>query len=519
MRMYSLHVLYILQGNSYIGLWGHVFDNSSKKNQPTSSPAPPPVPLGGGLLADRLHHAAGELRAEAEEVRSRLIQRIGGGNVFGKTAADERESASSFMTETFNQLFGPSNKEHPAAASAATTTENASTTISTTETLSLLDRMQERLGLDGKMDARQLAALAAVQGVALSSLRKHMAAADTADVKSSSSSEVEYSEDTSTSIYDPRHLSFSKLGVALPDSVASHFDGEWCLRLQNFANAAGYRSVYLGGVPCSGSSPRGATAPATTTPATAMLHWNSEAAFSLDCSTAVLKAPNAVPSTENNAASEEEEEESFLSGVSAMLHAARVKASSEFSAALHSGFEKKTMECSLAVSVSGEPYTPQSQVSEPGSGTVLHSSQTLPVFNPHKLNALKIRICNMPAVFPISGGGGGGGSGSSTSTSSSTSPLINLHGLKVNNRHLAIDALQVHPSKDCHVAFIRLPTRALADGFILNGYVTLEKGGAPAGVYNVGEMASVEMQIGSLRLLSTAVDGAAGEETEVEEMV
>ncbi|KAG7667305.1 hypothetical protein NADE_002899 [Nannochloris sp. 'desiccata'] len=510
-----------MQGNSYLGLWGHVFDgSSSEKTEAATGPAPPPLLVKGGL-ADRLQHAAGEWRAEADEVRSRLIQRIGGGGTTVLEKLGDREAASSFMSETFNQLFGSADDKDSSGAADYSDTAAA---ISSTDTLSLLDRMQERLGIDGKLDARQLAALAAVQGLALSSLRKHLAAnsatSDTGSVKSASADD----NDASTnSIYDHRHT-FSNLGIALPESLVSHFEGEWCVRLQNFANAAGYRSVYLGGAPCSSSGTTGAmtkslpqtqpllsTTPSTTTPAAAMIHWNSEAAFSLDCS---IESPVSDTSEEDveDSAAAEEEEESFYSGVSAMLHAARTKASSELTAAL----QAKTMGCSLAVSVNGGEISPQSSHSQSsgGSGTVLHSSQTLPVFNSHRLNAIKIRICNLP-VHSL--GSTPTGTDATTTLSSSVSGAttsaasINLHGLKVNNRHLAIDSLQGYPSNDCHVALVRLPTRALADGFVLNGYMTLEKGNTVGNtaLYNVGEMASVEMQIGSLRLLSSSVDGAS----------
>jgi hypothetical protein len=457
------------------------------------------------------------------------MQRIGGGAgtaVVGKAATgEEREAASSFMTETFNQLFG-ANKDSQIAATASVDTDAS---ISTTETLSLLDRMQERLGLDGKLDAKQLAALAAVQGLALSSLRKHLAAAGKGSSTTENASTKASSSvlDTRDSIYDPsRHITFTKLGLSLPDSMTSHFEGEWCLRLQNFANAAGYRSVLLGGVPCNGISISSSSAVAAklfpqtqvaattappTPPATAVLHWNSEAAFSLDCG---IKEPHLEPS--------QEVEESIYSGISAMLHAARAKASSEITAAL----QAKTMECTIAVSAAAAAGTSSgiSGSENTSSGAVLHSSQTLPLFNAHKLNAIKIRICNIPiqTAGPAISNPTPTTSGVSTiGATGSPTGLINVHGIKVNNRPLIVDSLQGHPSNECHVALVRLPTRALADGFLLNGYLTLEKGGSTNGstdgssaVYNVGEMASVEMQIGSLRLLSTSVDGAAGEEEE-----
>jgi len=505
-----------MQVNSYLGLWGHVFDaSSSKKNGKALTGPASPLHVGGGL-ADRLQHAAGEWKAEADEVRSRLIQRIGGGDSVLEKIGEEREAASSFMSETFNQLFGSTDDKDKDKDSVATDTAAG---ISTTDTLSLLDRMQERLGIDEKLDARQLAALAVMQGLALSSLRKHLAAnraiTDAGSIKSASSDGT----DAATSrLYTP----FSNLGIALPESMVSHFEGEWCLRLQNFANAAGYQSVYLGQAPCSSVGTTGAmtkslpqaqpllstTASATTTlaPATAMIHWNSEAAFSLDCG---IESPAIDPFGEEIENAEEKGEESFYSGVSAMLHAARTKASSELSAAL----QAKTMECSLAVSVSGDEIAPQSSHSQSsgGSGTVLHSSQTLPVFNPHRLNAIKIRICNLP-VHSL-GSTSTGTPDSSLPEATPSAASINLHGLQVNNRHLAVDSLQGHPSDECHVALVRLPSRALADGFVFNGYMTLEKGNTAGNtaLYNVGEMASVEMQIGSLRLLSSSVDGASGE--------
>jgi hypothetical protein len=531
-----------MQANSYLGLWGHVFEAPGSKNKNEAVVTGPASPIVAGL-ADRLHQAAGEWRTEADEVRSRLIQRLGGGNtILGKAAAaagEEREAASAFMSETFNQLFGGNiNKDMPVEGNAAATAENSNAaSISTTDTLSLLDRMQARLGLDGKVDARQLAALAAIQGLALSSLRKHLAAAQSENhldtpasgvVKTLSAATTEANDGTNY-LYDPLRHSFSKLGVALPESMVSHFEGEWCLRLQNFANAAGYRSVYLGGVPCSGSGtavmtkasplvlpsspPSLASAVASSPPATAMLQWNSEAAFSLDCS---VNSPQIEDNGDQNS-----EEDSLYTGVSAMWHAA----SSELSAAL----QAKTMQCSLAVSsVAGNEVTPSSsssssQTQSAGSGAVLHSSQNVPAFNPHKLHAIKLRVCNLPVQSAAGGGTAttGTASSSTSTTTSSGAGSINVHGLKVNNRHLAVDSIQGHSSNECHVALVRLPTRALADGFVFNGYVTLEKGGSTAGgVYNVGEMASVEMQIGSLRLLSSSpVSGVEGAAVEVDGVV
>lgn len=88
---------------------------------------------------------------------------------------------------------------------------------------------------------------------------------------------------------------------------------------------------------------------------------------------------------------------------------------------------------------------------------------------------------------------------------------LTMHGVRLNGRVLAssatIAASQVSSPEGCASYLYRVPSRALAEGFVLTGWLDLVAGRGSAAAWGVGEMASVEVQLGATRLLPALLPG------------
>ena len=470
-----------MQTSSYLGVWGRVFEepavpkNGTTHGNTTTAPAAAATgtavaaaanstTIGSGAagLAERIQG----WRTEAEEARSRLIQRISGKS--GPRNTLEKDP----LSEVAKLLFGGSLStiSSPPSSSASIATKSIAT-----EAFGMLEKLQERLGLDGTLDAKQLAALALVQGLAVSAFTKHASASSS--VRSADAATGGGEDDGGGD------APFSTVGVLLPDTVAAnHFESDWCMRMQNLGNSDGYRTAYLGATPCHAEN---------NTWAQEEFQWGDESAFTLDCTS---KTPESSSSVANTGAA--------AGGVAGMFRAAAANAASELSAAMQ---RTTTMECRLSITSSS------------GAGALLQHAQALPMFGlrARKLNAMKLRVCNVPPSllqFPAALG--------------KSDASIFLHSLKLNGRKLAVgggalpfsqasldqhrhdwmearQALAQSGGRECEVVLLRVPSRAVSSGFVLNGALELKK---EMGVWGVGEMASVEIQVGSIKLLPNTAE-------------
>jgi len=254
-----------LQRNSYLGLWGKVFEGAA----PAEDQTPPAL-----TQLQRFHSAAREWRNEAaENAQSRLMQRMKSLNL-----TLHHDLTHWNATEVLANLTGllPTEK-------------------GTDGLPAFLQEIGQRLGGDhvGKFDPAQLVSLAVLQGWALHALSSKMAggAAATSEVVSTSSTMDDASP---TSLFTPETTGysrgygsrwntraprdnssislFSEVGVLLPDTMEGNFLPEICARLADFGNAPGYNAAWLGGPPCGGSQG-----------STSGIAWGNEAVFQLDC--------------------------------------------------------------------------------------------------------------------------------------------------------------------------------------------------------------------------------------------
>ena len=266
------------------------------------------------------------------------------------------------------------------------------------------------------------------------------------------------------------------------------FQPEVCMKLQNMgSNAQGYRSAVLGGPQCS------APPPAT---AGEVLTWGREATFTLDCT----------HSQGGGGSAGSGEFLSLLSGrpdavgVAGRLQAAAAKAASDLTAAMQRSFE-----CTLGVATGKNGGTATS------SGAVLHHTRALHVLTGPRLNAVRLRACNAaPALAQQQ-------QHPAAPAHAGNATTLRAHSLKLNGKRLLsgdLATVQASSSSEaCRVLLVRVPMRSLSDGFVLSGAIAL----AGTGPWGVGDMVSIEMQVGEVHLLHASSGGSAGwAEAEVE---
>ena len=453
-----------MQANRFMGLWGKVFDsnNATVSGSTTAYSSSSSLANNAAVrLGERFQKAAETWKTEAEEARARLMHRFNAEKLSEKTGPaapvainDEAPNASTALGNVGAVPLQEDQKERAAVPLSKGNLPEKSTLVDKSSIKDVEDWLLR--GEDGKLDGH----------IALASLKKHSESAASPLAASASMSDPRLSSGNSElGSVTANSRSLGHLGVLLPNSMLSHFDAEWCMRLQNFGNAEGYRSAVLGAAPCNSENST-----------LGQVKWASEAAFSLDCG---------IKTAEPSAFSSKSASESV--SLPNILHSAAAKAASDFTTVLEQRLQRQ-LECTLAVATQG-------------SGTVLKYSQDMPVFGSSKLNSLKIRTCNVPpstVQYPAA------------LRRSNTS--LDLQGLKLNGHSLSVDEIEVRQAlagtgSECKVALLRLPGRAMVDGFVLNGELALETG---SGVWGVGEMASVEVQIGTVRLLHAAASSNGG---------
>jgi hypothetical protein len=251
-------------------------------------------------------------------------------------------------------------------------------------------------------------------------------------------------------------LALVQLAQPVPAAAGwGEFEPALCARLQNFGGAEGFRAAYLGGAAC------GAPGAAAASDA---LAWSAEAALTLECAPAAAAG---------------------AAGVLTGLVARRAGA---------------TLRCALAVATDAGPAAP-------GAGALLHRDVELPPASARSaaapaLNALRVRLCNVAArragEAPAEARG-----------------EIDLHGLRLNGLPLVAGhqrAEHAAPGADaCTEHLFRVPRAALADAWVLTGWLRLAPaGGDPVGGFGPGEQASVELQLGTFSLAPPAALGDVG---------
>jgi hypothetical protein len=203
-------------------------------------------------------------------------------------------------------------------------------------------------------DAQQLAAAALVQGWALGVVVAGTSAAASAIAGGSGATQ-------------PGMLSLHRAAEPVSQPAWPSFKPHTCLRLQNFGNAEGYSAAVFGANPCTAVT--GAPLPGNDAATGEALRWGSHASFLLDCS-------HGDGSLSSEASTETDGSFQPLSG---RLQAAGAAAAASVAAALD-----RTTSCRVAVG------------SDSGSGALLaHAFERPPLLAAPKLDALRIRICNM----------------------------------------------------------------------------------------------------------------------------
>ncbi len=175
-------------------------------------------------------------------------------------------------------------------------------------------------------------------------------------------------------LYLPAHV------LCCADPAWASFKPHTCMRLQNFGNAEGYNAALLGAAPCGGAgAPGSKTAGSIAAASGDLLRWGSAASFLLDCSrgSSLMDASSMTSSSSSSGAA------ASGGSISAALHAAASKAASAVEAALD-----RTTSCRLAVAAEGGGAAG-------GSGAMLHHSFERPLLGGTKLDALRVRVCNM----------------------------------------------------------------------------------------------------------------------------
>jgi hypothetical protein len=225
--------------------------------------------------------------------------------------------------------------------------------------LERLDRLHAQLLKDwNSADARQLAALALIQGWALGALAAGRGSGGGGATQGMT-------------------LGLQPWAARIAEPSWGSFRPHTCLRLQNFGNAEGYSLALFGAAPCAG--PLGGPAPGNAAVGGETLRWGSQAAFMLDCS----RGSSSTTGAEDAASGGSGGTDSVPGGGSGLLAqsmlAAAGKAAASVAAALDRG---KT--CKLAIAADGG-----------GGGAVLAHAWEAPLLSSPKLDALRIRICNM----------------------------------------------------------------------------------------------------------------------------
>jgi hypothetical protein len=267
---------------------------------------------------DRLRQAADDLKTEAGDAQTRFAKRItdaveSRGGAWNSTALADVETFLADARHSLNISSVPNlfHLEDSDVAAAMGSSMNGTTGI--------FDALLQRLDSNSTsaLDPKQLAGVAMLQAWALRRLAKlHPSSRPTATSLASGTAKLQ------------------QFGRPIPDHVPGAIIPQLCVRLQNFGNAVGYRSVYMGTPPC--AAPDNA--------ALDEMEWGTKGAFTVAC-----RRP--------------EEPESLL---------------------------RKGLHCELAVS------SDSGRVGG-GSGSLLEFDHPAAWHAP-RLNAISLKVCNKPAI-------------------------------------------------------------------------------------------------------------------------
>lgn len=337
----------------YHGLWGGLLSQAA-------APAPP---AGSAGVSGVLHGALAELQ-------TRLLARLAGGtDSSGATGTDASSGASSalskldgYLAEKLDAtltLLGRSGSAGGGGSSTHALQEGLLPTPgganwSTTEALELAAQ------------AWALGALAGGSGAAVSGLALHAAASSLGGGSGGGSS-------SSGLVLEGQPL------VASPSWEA--FRPLLCLRLQNFGNADGWSSVLLGPAPCSKSS---------SSISSDAFRWRSSAAFLLDCSRRGGGSPASAASGATAVGAAAGSSSAAATSVAAALAEAGLAAAERMAASLAAAVSSRRT-CRLAVG------STSASADAPATGSALHLEHSFeqPLFAAPRMDALRLRVCNM----------------------------------------------------------------------------------------------------------------------------
>ena len=251
-----------------------------------------------------------------------------------------------------------------------------------------------------------------------------------------------------------------RMGVIIPPSIASsHFVPSSCLRMENFGNGEGYFGAWIGvGPKCDVKNRLSDTG----------MKWRQDGAFAVDCTMdqSAPIDPN-VPDVQSPM-------------VNNTIH--------------YSGYTRfgglpkppltlfsRTNKCVVSLS-SQDPKNPQLS-----SGAMMTMTSVEGALSSFKANTLLLRACNRHHL------------GGRNATAASR---VMLESLKLNGKPLAIHMLKTPVSGSveqqhdpCTTVVLRVPTRAVADSFVLTGRLVLT-----GQEMLLGEEGFVDIQFGDLRL-------------------
>ena len=328
--------------------------------------------------------------------------------------------------------------------------------------------LQELAGSLAHADPKLLATAALLQGWVLSSVLKK-------------------AQEASSGSDAAALLERLKYPVPLPDPQWPSFEPALCLRLQNFAQAEGFREAYLFQGACNLSAP--------VQRAGADFAWGGAGTFGLDCSlskpeAALAPAPEPEPS-----------KASWISELSLPSH-------------------RRT--CTLGVGT------------EAGSGAMLSLSEDLPWRGGAEMNAMSIRLCNRH-VWP--GGGAHNAFFHCFSVANECSHMLAslicralaqggslpradagadylLRRLKLNGRPLLPPSgrpVENVVAEDCTTQLYYVKPRSVGSGFALDGALEFPAGGIwPPGTGR-GEAASLDIALGQYFFGSAALSILRGD--------
>jgi len=387
-------------------------------------------------------------------------------------------------------------------------------------------------------DSRQLAAIALLQGYALTSLIKTLkdkgigipgiipssSTGSTAALAEMAVSAAAATNPLSTTSSSNIGSNRGPIAYPIPEPSFSGFNSLVCMRLSNFASAEGYRSVYFGSrdncntaaqhASSSSSSPSPSSllfsgfpslppAPAGETSSTASvvdeISWGDQASFTLDCqiksssiSHSLMQYPSDIAAALGWSSPSSSSSSSSASGMGGM------------------GAAQKQLQCYLSI-------TTDTGSGIAGGGAILQKSIPLSIFTvlggEVQPDALSLRFCNvMSSPSPPSTTTTNSNSNNNKDSNNARVPKPwSLNRFKLNGKALPGVGLsyQVPASTRgggeewCQQMMLHVAPAALQPdkGFTLTGWIDFGGDGGGVKSYGVGRLGSFEVKVGEYKLI------------------